>query len=207
MTSLDKITKAESVTMYESIRETVKTNENKIISAAPDNFTATLNVSAILTPVPSDTPVTLTSATQMITSTTKSSTESSSTPYGNTTKKTPSKYGRQFCLFFLFSLNPFIYHSFFRWKKVFIGDANGKIKNYNYSSSSSSPASLSLIHSFQAHSDYIERIKVSPFKSSSNYIATSADDFTVKIWSASSSSNWTLIRTFSNHSSFIQAIE
>ncbi len=63
-----------------------------------------------------------------------------------------------------------------------------------------------LVNSFQAHSDRINRIKQSPFNS--NYVATCSDDNTVKIWNVSSlSSNWTLIRTYSQHSPGLTALE
>ena len=79
-----------------------------------------------------------------------------------------------------------------------IGDTNGQIKIYN-----SSP--LSLVNSFKAHSYQINRIKQSPFNT--NYVATSSEDKTVKIWNVSSSINWTLIRTYSQHTSQVYALE
>ncbi len=79
-----------------------------------------------------------------------------------------------------------------------IGDTNGQIKIYNSSS-------LSLVNSLQAHSDYINRIKQSPFNK--NYVATCSDDNTVKIWNVSSSLSWTLITTYSQHSSDVEALE
>jgi len=81
-----------------------------------------------------------------------------------------------------------------------IGDGNGLIKIYNSSS-------LSLDNSFQAHSDWINRIKQSPLNTNTNYVATSSDDRTVKIWNVSSSSNWTLITTYSQHSSRVEGLE
>jgi len=71
LTSLNKITKGESVSMYESIIETLKSNEKQIIDAAPSNFTTFVNVSAISTPVQTDSPLTppLTTTTSTITST------------------------------------------------------------------------------------------------------------------------------------------
>jgi WD40 repeat protein len=71
---------------------------------------------------------------------------------------------------------------------VFIGDGDGKILIYNLSSSS-------VVYSFQGHSDFITRIKPSPFNNS-NYIATCAMDAKCKIWSTF---DWSLIRTYSNH--------
>jgi WD40 repeat protein len=77
-----------------------------------------------------------------------------------------------------------------------IGDSNGEIKIYNQNS---------LVNSFKAHSSWITRIKQSPFNS--NYVATCSSDQTVKIWNVSSSLNWTLITTYSQHSSSIDALE
>jgi WD40 repeat protein len=62
-----------------------------------------------------------------------------------------------------------------------------------------------LVNSFKAHSHWIIRIKQSPFNA--NYVATCSDDRTVKIWNVSSSFDWTLIRTFSQHSSYVYASE
>jgi WD40 repeat protein len=77
-----------------------------------------------------------------------------------------------------------------------IGDSKGQIKIYNQNS---------LVNSFQAHSDPISRIKQSPFNT--NYVATCSVDATVKIWNVSSSFNWTLITTYSHHSSVVGALE
>jgi WD40 repeat protein len=79
-----------------------------------------------------------------------------------------------------------------------IGDVNGQIQIYNCSS-------LSFVNSFKAHSNYINRIKQSPFNT--NYVATCSDDRTVKIWNVSSSFDWTLITTYSQHSSGVWALE
>jgi WD40 repeat protein len=79
-----------------------------------------------------------------------------------------------------------------------IGDLNGLIKIYNQNS---------LVNSFQAHSTYIYRIKQSPFNTNTNYVATCSNDRTVKIWNVSSSFNWTLIRTYSQHTSYVYALE
>jgi WD40 repeat protein len=78
-----------------------------------------------------------------------------------------------------------------------IGDTKGRIKIYN--------TSLVLVNSFKAHSNYIWRIKQSPFNT--NYVATCSDDETVKIWNVSTSFEWTLIRTYSQHSSAVYALE
>jgi WD40 repeat protein len=83
-----------------------------------------------------------------------------------------------------------------------IGDENGQIRIYNFSS-------LSLVNSFQAHPSNIYRIKQSPFNTNTNtnYVATCSEDRTVKIWNVSSSFDWTLITTYSQHSSGVQALE
>ncbi len=63
-----------------------------------------------------------------------------------------------------------------------------------------------MVNSFKAHSDRIHRIKQSPFQT--NYVATCSWDRTVKIWNVSSFSfNWTLITTYSQHSSQVYALE
>jgi WD40 repeat protein len=62
-----------------------------------------------------------------------------------------------------------------------------------------------LVNSFKAHSSQIERIKQSPFNT--NYVATCSYDGTVKIWNVSSSFNWTLITTYSQHSSGVYPLE
>jgi WD40 repeat protein len=79
-----------------------------------------------------------------------------------------------------------------------IGDSYGQIQINNSSS-------LSPVNSFQAHSDYINRIKQSPFNT--NYVATCSTDNTVKIWNVSSSFDWTLITTYSQHSSGVNGLE
>jgi WD40 repeat protein len=77
-----------------------------------------------------------------------------------------------------------------------IGDGNGQIKIYNQNY---------LVNSFRAHSSGIYRIKQSPFNT--NYVATCSDDRTVKIWNISSSFDWTLITTYSQHTSGVYALE
>ena len=62
-----------------------------------------------------------------------------------------------------------------------------------------------MVNSFKAHSNSIYRIKQSPFNT--NYVATCSEDKTVKIWNVSSSFNWTLITTYSNHSSGVYPLE
>jgi WD40 repeat protein len=65
-----------------------------------------------------------------------------------------------------------------------------------------------LVNSFKAHSTHIHLIKQSPFNTYiTNYAATCSSDGTVKIWNVSSSFNWTLIRTYSYHSSEVFAVE
>ncbi len=67
---------------------------------------------------------------------------------------------------------------------------------------------MSLVKSYKAHSDRINRIKQSPFNTNTNYVATCSHDKTVKIWNVSSSSfNWTLITTYSQHSASIYGLE
>ncbi len=62
-----------------------------------------------------------------------------------------------------------------------------------------------MVNSFQAHSKAIIRIKHSPFKT--NYVATCSDDKTVKIWNVYCSFLWTLITTYLQHSSHVEALE
>ena len=81
--------------------------------------------------------------------------------------------------------------------KVSIGGDNGVIRIYS--------PSLSFNTSFQAHSSIIFRIKQSTFNGA--YVGTCSDDNTVKIWDASSSTNWNLIRTYSNHFAAVLALE
>jgi len=77
-----------------------------------------------------------------------------------------------------------------------IGDQLGQIKIYNQNS---------LVNSIQAHSNFIIRIKQSPFNT--NYFATCSFDSTVKIWNFSSSFYLTLISTYSQHSSWGYGLE
>jgi WD40 repeat protein len=62
---------------------------------------------------------------------------------------------------------------------------------------------LSLVHSVQAHASVIWRIKQSPFNNG-EYLATCSGDSSVKIWSTS---DWTQIRTYSQHLLRVTAIE
>jgi WD40 repeat protein len=75
----------------------------------------------------------------------------------------------------------------------------GQIKINNQNSS------LAFVNSFKAHSSQINRIKQSPFNT--NYVATCSFDGTVKIWNLSSSFDWTLITTYSQHSSWVFGLE
>ncbi len=69
-------------------------------------------------------------------------------------------------------------------------------------------SSMSLVQSFQAHSSGINRIKQSSFNNSnSNYVATCSGDTTVKIWNVLSSTSWTLITTYSQHSWAVKDLE
>jgi WD40 repeat protein len=81
-----------------------------------------------------------------------------------------------------------------------IGDGNGQIKIYNQNS---------LVNSFKAHTNAISRIKQSPFntKTNTNYVATCSSDGTGKIWNFSSSFDWILITTYSQHSSSVYGLE
>jgi WD40 repeat protein len=76
-----------------------------------------------------------------------------------------------------------------------IGDTSGQIKIYNQNS---------LVNSFKAHSSQINRIKQCQFNT--NYVATCSYK-EVKIWNVSSSFNWTLITTYSQHSSDVYGLE
>jgi WD40 repeat protein len=66
-----------------------------------------------------------------------------------------------------------------------------------------------LVNSFQGHVSGIRKIKQSPFSTNinTNYVATSSDDRSVKIWNAYSPFNWTLIRTYSEHTSEVYSLE
>jgi WD40 repeat protein len=99
-----------------------------------------------------------------------------------------------------------IFHRFYFVLLVAISYDTGLINVYNESS-------LSLVKSFKAHSSCPPtildlnrgsclRIKQSPF--TNEYVATASFDRTAKIWN---SSNWTLIRTYTNHTSFINDAE
>jgi WD40 repeat protein len=76
---------------------------------------------------------------------------------------------------------------------------NGVLQVYN--------ENLTLRASFKAHSSFINRIKQSPFKNKTNYVATCAGDNTVKIWDSSNSSDWTLIQTYKNHTGPVRGLD
>jgi COMPASS component SWD3 len=82
---------------------------------------------------------------------------------------------------------------------VLIGYRNGSIKVYNQS--------FAFLNSFQAHTGFINRIKQYPFSinNSNDYVATCSSNKTVRIWSTNS--NWTLIQTFTNHTSWVYSLE
>jgi WD40 repeat protein len=61
-----------------------------------------------------------------------------------------------------------------------------------------------LVNSLQAHSSFIFKTKQSPFNS--EYVATGSFDGKVKIWDASKDA-WTLIQTYSQHSSGAYGLE
>ena len=56
---------------------------------------------------------------------------------------------------------------------------------------------------FQAHTNMISRIKQLP----NGLVATCSHDKTAKIWDVSNISNWTLIQSYTNHTSVINDIE
>ena len=69
---------------------------------------------------------------------------------------------------------------------------------------------LSLVKSFQAHTNQIVRIRQSPF--GQRLVATSSWDTTVNIWDASTSSNnnyckWTLVQTYRGHADYVYGLE
>jgi WD40 repeat protein len=75
------------------------------------------------------------------------------------------------------------------------GDANGVVKIYNNS--------MSLLQSLPDHSG----VQIWRIKQNGNYFATCSDDTTVNVWRIYSSSNFTLFRTFSSHSSSIYGMD
>jgi WD40 repeat protein len=63
------------------------------------------------------------------------------------------------------------------------------------------------MNSFKAHTEVIHHIKQSPFVHTTDYVATCSKNTTVKIWYISNPSNWTLIRSYSNHSDAVYGLE
>jgi WD40 repeat protein len=64
------------------------------------------------------------------------------------------------------------------------------------------------MNSFKAHEDKINSIKQSLFNN--ELVATCSNDLTVKIWNMTTScwnTNWTLIRTYSNHANLVYGLE
>ena len=57
---------------------------------------------------------------------------------------------------------------------------------------------------FQAHSDFLYRIKQSPFNT--NHVATCSYDNTTKIWDSSNNA-WTIIRSYTQHTSRVYGID
>ncbi len=98
---------------------------------------------------------------------------------------------------FLFNNTTFLIYFIQTNIQVAIGSNTGAMKVYNSSS-------LALIKSFTAHSDWINRIKQSPFNNG-QYVATCSDDSQVKIWDCASS--WTLVRNYTNHTSWVWGLE
>ena len=80
--------------------------------------------------------------------------------------------------------------------KVVIGDHSGLIRVYDGSNQGS------IISSFEAHANIINRIKQSPFNN--QYVATCSDDKTVKIWD---SSDGTLLQGYTNHANHVNDME
>ena len=81
--------------------------------------------------------------------------------------------------------------------KVVFGDLYGQIKIFN-------STSMTMFKTFTGHTGQVYRIKQSPFTENSNHVATGSDS-TVKIWD--SSLNWKLIQTYTQHTSYVSALE
>jgi WD40 repeat protein len=62
---------------------------------------------------------------------------------------------------------------------------------------------LTLVNSFQAHTNGINRIRQSPFNA--KYVATASSDDTVIIWD--SNNNWLLVRNYTGHTNDVSGIE
>ena len=63
---------------------------------------------------------------------------------------------------------------------------------------------MTMFKTFTGHTGQVYRIKQSPFTENSNHVATGSDS-TVKIWD--SSLNWKLIQTYTQHTSYVSALE
>ena len=84
--------------------------------------------------------------------------------------------------------------NFLKYYLVAVGGGNGVINVYDQH--------LNLKTSFQAHiNSPINRIKQIP----NGYVASTSNDKTVKIWNPLT--NWTLIQTFTGHTSAVQGLE
>ena len=132
------MTKAESELMHESVKLTVKTNERKIIDAAPPNFMVFVNISAISTPVQTDSPLTPTTLGSSTFSNKYSTTFSTSILIKTTTSLSAEsqKYSRNFEIIFfmvIYTINKssrhhifpvvsryFIFCAYFEAHKVFM---------------------------------------------------------------------------------------
>ncbi len=68
---------------------------------------------------------------------------------------------------------------------------------------------FTLVDVCQAHSSVINRLEKSPFTINGiYYVATGSNDKTIKIWNPFlSSSNWTLIQTFTGHTNYVKSLE
>ncbi len=84
--------------------------------------------------------------------------------------------------------------------KVVVGDysTGGLIKVYN--------DVFGLLNSFQAHTSWVNRIKQTPFQNN-DFVATCSFDKKAKIWNKSNIYSWSLVRTYSQHSSEIIDLE
>jgi WD40 repeat protein len=78
-----------------------------------------------------------------------------------------------------------------------IGDAtvNGTIKVYN--------ENLTLVNSFEAHANIINRIKQLP----NGYVASVSSDWKAKVWDTTVNTNWILIQTYTGHANKVWDLE
>jgi WD40 repeat protein len=81
--------------------------------------------------------------------------------------------------------------------KVAIGDktSKGRIKVFS--------ENLTLLNTFQAHTNFINRIKQLP----NGYVATVSSDHTAKVWDATVMTNWILIRNYTSHAKDVYGLE